>query len=260
MQILRRGSEGDDVRRWQHFLIGQALLESAADGVFGPVTELTTKAFQRRAKIDTDGSVGPMTYAAALQRGFDPGFSDPHGGDAGGDWPPRPEFPPLVANAERAAVFGEFRYEPVGANTDDIRILDGWDRANIQAVVIPQLAGVRGAPANGRIWVHRLVVEQMRSLFAAWADAGLADLILTWEGSFVPRFVRGSRTTLSNHSWGTGFDMNFQWNRLGAVPALRDEKGSVRELVPIAHEHDFYWGGHFSRRDGMHFEVARVRQ
>lgn len=34
------------------------------------------------------------------------------------------------------------------------------------------------------------------------------------------------------------------WNRLGTVPALRGEKGSVRELVPIAH-------------DGLHFEVAR---
>lgn len=74
----------------------------------------------------------------------------------------------------------------------------------------------------------------------------------------MPRFVRGSRTTLSNHSWGTAFDINYAWNCLGALPALRGEKGSVRELVPIAHRHGFYWGGHFSRRDGMHFEVARV--
>ncbi|PYN75607.1 MAG: hypothetical protein DMD96_27450 [Candidatus Rokuibacteriota bacterium] len=29
--------------------------------------------------------------------------------------------------------------------------------------------------------------------------------------------------------------------------------------VPIAQEHGFYWGDHFSRCDGMHFEVARVR-
>ena len=39
----------------------------------------------------------------------------------------------------------------------------------------------------------------------------------------------------------------------------RWQKSSVRELVPIAHDHGFYWGGHFSRCDGMHFEVARVQ-
>ena len=258
MQILRRGGEGDEVRRWQRFLIGQSLLRSAADGVFGPVTERATRAFQRRAKIDVDGMVGPMTYAAALQRGFDPGFTDPHGGEDGGDWPPRPDFPPLVANADRAAVFGEFRYEPIGPDTDDIQILGGWQKANIQPVTVPQLVGVKGAPATGRIWVHKLVIEQVRALFQAWDGAGLTDLILTWDGSFVPRFVRGSRTTLSNHAWGTAFDVNYPWNRLGTVPAMRGDKGSVRDLVPVAADHGFYWGGHFSRRDGMHFEVAKL--
>lgn len=259
MQILRRGSEGEEVRRWQRFLIGQGLLESAADGVFGPVTERATRTFQRRAKIDVEGIVGPMTYAAALQRGFDVDFTDPLGGEDGGDWPPRPDFLPLVANADRAALFGEFSYEPVGPDTDGIRILGGWQKANIQHVTVPRLIGVKGAPATGRISVHRLVIEQTRALFQGWQDAGLADLILTWEGSFAPRFVRGSRTNLSNHAWGTGFDMNYQWNRLATVPALRGEKGSVRELVPIAQDHGFYWGGHFSRHDGMHFEVAQLQ-
>jgi D-alanyl-D-alanine carboxypeptidase-like protein len=78
-------------------------------------------------------------------------------------------------------------------------------------------------------------------------------------GSFAPRYVRGSRVTLSSHAWGAAFDVNYAWNRLGTVPALRGEKDSVRELVPIAHAYGFYWGGHFSRCDGMHFEVARLR-
>jgi hypothetical protein len=258
MQILRRGGEGDEVQRWQRFLIGQGLLPSVTDGVFGPVTERATRAFQRRAKIDVDGMVGPMTYAAALQRGFDPGFTDPQGGAAGGDWPPRPGFLPLVANADRAAVFGAFRYEAVGPDTDDIRILGGWQQANIRPMVVSQLAGIKGAPATGRIWVHRLMGAQIQALFRAWEEARLGNLVLTWEGSFAPRFVRGSRSTLSNHAWGTAFDINYQWNRLGAVPALRGDRGSVRELVPIAQAHGFYWGGHFSRCDGMHFEVARV--
>ena len=43
--------------------------------------------------------------------------------------------------------------------------------------------------------------------------------------------------------------------------------GCVRELVPIANECGFYWGGHFGkevngkmvgRLDGMHFEIAKI--
>ena len=60
---------------------------------------------------------------------------------------------------------------------------------------------------------------------------------------------------LSNHAFGTAFDINVQWNPLEALPG---RTGCVFELVPMAHRHGFYWGGHFSRRDGMHFEVARV--
>ena len=92
MNILRQGSEGEDVRRWQNFLLGQGLLQGGVDGVLGPVTLAATKAFQTRSNVVADGVVGPLTYAAALQAGFDPGFTDPHGGTSGTDWPPPPVF------------------------------------------------------------------------------------------------------------------------------------------------------------------------
>ena len=128
MEILRRGSEGGEVRRWQHFLIGLELLTASADGVFGPASERATRAFQRRAKLGVDGVVGPVTYAAALQRGFDPGFTDHQGGETGSDWPPRPAFSSMVANENRVRVFGEFRYGAARPGSDDIRILGGYSR------------------------------------------------------------------------------------------------------------------------------------
>jgi hypothetical protein len=70
--------------------------------------------------------------------------------------------------------------------------------------------------------------------------------------------VRGSTTTLSNHAYGTAFDINAAWNGLGREPAPLGAKGSVLELLPLAEAHGFAWGGLFSRRDAMHFEVARV--
>lgn len=69
----------------------------------------------------------------------------------------------------------------------------------------------------------------------------LIRLVLTYAGSFDPRFIRGSTTTLSNHAFGSAFDINAEWNPLGHTPAPKGTEGSVRELVPIAHEYGFYW-------------------
>ncbi len=88
---------------------------------------------------------------------------------------------------------------------------------------------------------------------------GLMDRVLAWGGSYAPRFIRGSTSVLSNHAFGSAFDINVANNPLGAEPAYPTQKGCVFDLVPLAHEHGFYWGGHFaSRRDGMHFEIAEI--
>ena len=53
---------------------------------------------------------------------------------------------------------------------------------------------------------------------------------------------------LSNHAWGTAFDINAKWNPFTHIPALVGSTGSVRELVKIANDFGFYWGGHFQQR------------
>ncbi len=99
----------------------------------------------------------------------------------------------------------------------------------------------------------------MKALWKAWKKAGLMDRVVTWDGSYVFRLIRGSKTTLSNHSWGSAFDINVRWNGLGKMPALVGKKGSLRELVPLANAYGFYWGGHYRRRkDGMHFECVKL--
>jgi len=261
MQILRLGSSGEEVRRWQYYLIGRNLLKDEADGSFGPNTHKATKAFQRSKRLKDDGVVGPLTLAKALAAGFDAGFVDPSGALTGPGFPPRPAFPPLQGNQERAAVFGRFAYKsaPTADNPEAIRITDDWETRNIVRLAIPALSGVKGAPADGRVRVHAAVADQFVSLWDRWKCEGLAPLVLTWDGSFVARFVRGSRTNLSNHAFGSAFDINARFNPLGALPALVGQKGSVRDLVSIANAHGFYWGGHFAGRpDGMHFEAAKI--
>jgi hypothetical protein len=254
--------KGADVRKWQLFLIGQGLPLPVADGIFGGQTFNATLAFQHLYGLDADGVVGHQTLVAAIQRGFvvldDPGDTTRNGPN----WPPRPAFAPLTGTAARQAIFGRFSYkpDPQPDNPEHIRILGSWVADNIVSVAIPQLAGVDGAPRSGKVEAHRLVAGQLAALWRAWQDAQLLDRVLTWGGSFAPRFVRGSSTSLSNHAFGTAFDINMDWNRINTQPALLGAKGSVRELVGIANDHGFYWGGHYSKRlDGMHFEVAQLQ-
>jgi hypothetical protein len=262
IQILRKGSKGLNVTRWQHFLIGQGHLRSRADGDFGPRTEKATKAFQRAQGLSADGMVGPQTLGKALGLGFDAGFEDRVQPDTNPILVPAAPIRPVTRKA-RERMFGTFRYksDPTPQNPERIKILDDWEKDNIQVVTLPQLKGipVYGRPSSGRLRFHKNAIPQLKALWLAWEDAGVIDHVLTYEGSYNPRFIRGSRDILSNHAYGSAFDINYRWNRLGTIPALEGQEGSVRELVDIANQHGFFWGGHFKARpDGMHFEVAKL--
>jgi hypothetical protein len=147
------------------------------------------------------------------------------------------------------------------ANPEHVRILGSWEQDNIVDVPIPQLnkTAIRSkAPSSTRF--HWLAAARATSgTMEGLGGREAPRWILSFAGPFEPRFVRGSRTTLSNHSFGSAFDINAEWNARGHRPALVDEKGSTRELVPIAHDWGFWWGGHFSTPDGMHFEVAVLK-
>ena len=258
-RVLKPGLTGPDVTRWQTFLRGQGHVVQAT-GVFDPATTNATIKFQRANGLSVDGKVGNESYGKALSLGFDlvDFTAEPESG-----YPPPPDFPPLTGVAARQARFGPLAFAPSPTTTNPERIVitNGWEAANLVRTTIPQLVGVAGAPASGKIQFHRKAAGQLQALFAAWEAAGVSARILSFEGAYDPRFVRGkaAEKALSNHAFGTAFDINAQWNGLGSEPAARGAQGCVYDLVPIANAHGFYWGGHFSkRRDGMHFEFAKA--
>lgn len=253
LKLIEINSTGTLVKAWQFFLTGQGFYKNKVDGKFGPDTKQASIDFQKKYKLQPDGVVGNKTYGVAMQLGFG-GVEDKRKDKSGADWPPKPDFNPLASNAARKKLFGTFTYEPkpVPGNPENIRITNNWVSANIITVTIPQLKKIN------KMQFHKLAAPQLIQLWKDWEAANLLHLVLSYEGSYMARFVRGSASVLSNHSFGTAFDINYAWNKLGAVPALAGQKGSVRELVPIANENGFYWGGHFSRLDGMHFEIARL--
>jgi hypothetical protein len=249
---------GEDVASWQFFLVGQQH-QLEVDGNFGKNSVDATKAFQAENHLGVDGAVGPSTLGRAMVLGFDP-LDDPGAnGTSGAAFPPPPTFPPLVSTSDRQQLFGVFKFvpAPIPSNRENIRILGSWEAENIVRVAVPQLAGVQGAPSDGGARFHKKGVAQLLALWQAWEEAHLLDRILTWDGAFVPRFVRGRTDLLSNHAFGTAFDINAADNPRGTRPPLVGRKGCVRELVALAHAHGFYWGGHFTGKpDGMHFEIA----
>jgi len=261
MITLRKGKDGVAVKLWQLFLIGQGFDPGIVDGVFGERTELATLDFQKKYKLDTDGVVGNQSFGQAMLLGFEMVPDTENNAESGPNWPPTPDFTPMTSNSQRQNVFGKFNYDlaPTPDCPERIKVVDGWEHDNIVSLEIPQLVGKKGASKTGSVRFHRLGANQLILLWQAWEEAKLLDKILTYEGAYDPRFVRGSQTTLSNHAFGSAFDINYAWNPLGAQPALTSMKGSVRELVPIANEHGFYWGGHYKGRpDGMHFEIAKL--
>ena len=178
------------------------------------------------------------------------------------NWPPKPDFNILTdRNGQRERILGKIEW--VRKSGDDIIITNDWVAQNLIEVHIPQLARFPNTN-GGRIRFHRLAADQMRRLWQAWEDAGLLHLVLTFDGAWWPRTIRSNPTTLSNHAYGTAFDINMQWNGFYKPAALVGDRGSVRELAPIANALGFFWGGHWDYNgrgasDGMHFEWAVAR-
>jgi hypothetical protein len=254
---LKPGSIGQIVTQWQIFLRGQGfMLEST--GIFDAQTEAVTRAFQDRHQLDVDGKVGNQTFGKAAMLGFElVEFTESELA-----FPALPAFAALASNAARQTLFGPLEFVAAGTATEPeaIRIVNHWDQANLAKVTVPQLKTVAGGPKSGNLSFHKKGAEQLCALWQAWEDRGLLKHVVSFDGAFNPRFIRGATASqiLSNHAFATAFDINASLNRLGAEPATAGAPGCVYELVPVAHEFGFYWGGHFSRRDGMHFEVAKL--
>ncbi|UGQ31549.1 M15 family metallopeptidase [Acinetobacter calcoaceticus] len=257
MKTLKLGSTGNQVEKWQYFLRGLGY-HLDVTGEFDELTDIATKKFQEKNKLYVDGIVGNQTFGKAAMLGFP--IIDVND-DYNPEFPNKPDFKPITGTKLRQEMFGplEFESAPTKSNPEGLKITNNF-KNKIVPVEIPQLIGIKGAPKTGIIYVHMKVRDQIQGLWAEWGRLGLLDRILTFDGVFNARFIRGKakEQILSNHAFGTAFDINAAWNPYGAIPATADQKGCVYDLVRIAHQYGMYWGGHFKKPDGMHFEIAQI--
>jgi hypothetical protein len=74
-------------------------------------------------------------------------------------------------------------------------------------------------------------------------------------GMLCCRLVRGSTSSVSNHSWGTAVDL-----KIGGVLDPRGDNKvqfGLTLIAPIFNRHKWYWGAGFPTEDGMHFEISQ---
>jgi hypothetical protein len=155
----------------------------------------------------------------------------------------QPQTPYAFLTGSRAAkAFGAFSYRwyDDGTIEPDAR----WVSQNIVRATVPII---------GRVTCHRLMVPQLRAALAEVQAAGLAHLIRTFDGCYVPRFIeRDPSHAISLHTWGIAIDLDASTNQRG-VRGTMDQR-----VVDIFKRWGFRWGGDWSYTDPMHFELGAL--
>jgi hypothetical protein len=254
---------------WNRFL-RERRLDAGAGDEFDAASKAGTEGFQlwlrqqfpaRAKQIQVDGHPGNQTF------GFACGMSRTDwmtpaaiANSVGVAYPARsPELPQASLRLQED-LFGVIDWEPAPTPTEKerIRVTNDFVAQHIVSIRIPQLAGMPGASASGRVQAHKSIAPQLAALWRAWESQGIAGLIKGFGGLWNLRLVRGG-AELSNHAWGTAFDVNVSANYLSHLPAFPGENGCLFKHVPIAQDYGFGWGGHYAGRlDGMHFEARRI--
>ncbi|WP_167597688.1 M15 family metallopeptidase [Leeuwenhoekiella sp. ZYFB001] len=102
-----------------------------------------------------------------------------------------------------------------------------------------------------KIYCNRDLIAPLENAFWNIISNCLQDEVKTWDGCFNVRLVRGGKTW-SLHSWAIAIDINAAWNGLGKEPQMS------KELVKCFTDAGFDWGGTWTRKDGMHFQLKQI--
>lgn len=102
-----------------------------------------------------------------------------------------------------------------------------------------------------KIYCNKDMVEPLKKALKNLIDTGMVKELKTWDGCFNIRKKRGLNSA-SLHSWGLAIDVNAAWNQLGKEPVL--SKGFVKCFTDAG----FDWGGTWTRKDGMHFQLTKI--
>ncbi len=139
----------------------------------------------------------------------------------------------MVTSAQCLAKYGEAK--------EGNAWLVPWDvPAELEIGVIPK-----------RLYCNKDLIAPLSQAFKNLISTGYVKELKTWDGCFNIRAKRGL-TTMSLHSWAIAVDVNAFENGLNQTPKL--SAGFVKCFTDAG----FDWGGGWKRKDGMHFQLAKI--
>ena len=138
----------------------------------------------------------------------------------------------MVTSAQALRKYGDPELE---------RAMTAWDvPTELEIGVIPK-----------KIYCNRDMVAPLTQAFKNLIDTCKVNELKTWDGCFNKRKKRGL-SSMSLHSWGIAVDVNAAWNGLNMTPKL------TPEFVKCFTDAGFDWGGTWTRKDGMHFQLSKI--
>ena len=125
----------------------------------------------------------------------------------------------------------------------DLDIREAFNHVRFSAV------GTIGFPK--KIFVNKDFQPVLEKGLRNLIDRKLTKELKTWDGCFIIRSKRGL-ASMSLHSWAIAIDVNQAENQLNQTPKLSDE------FVECFIDAGCDWGGTWTRKDGMHFQIAKI--
>ena len=229
MKTIKKGSFGEEVKRWQLFLQSAGYSIPYVDGAFGPATERDTIKFQTANGLKPDGIVGSKTWNFVTRVSDNTPLSE--------RWP-KQDYNSMV----------NF-YGPVGENQTKLDL--------------PYPLKLAWEPATqlNRITCHQKVTKSLYTIFEKTKDTyGHKNIVALkldlFGGCLNVRKMRGG-SAWSIHAWGAAVDLDPDRNKL---------KWGKDKAVFAAAEYNDFWKiveaegwvslGRARNYDWMHFQAA----
>lgn len=102
-----------------------------------------------------------------------------------------------------------------------------------------------------RLYCNKAIIQPLSQAFKNLITRGYVKELKTFDGCFNIRSKRGL-SSMSLHAWGIAIDLNAFENGLNQIPKL--SPGFVKCFTDAG----FDWGGSWQRKDGMHFQLAKI--
>ena len=235
----------DDVRRVQALLTKLGYKPGIPDGICGKRTQFAIETFQHTFLKVPDGRIDP---GGLSWKKLTSGESNPQSTQMT-KLLPKPG--PGIVNIGLNAVSNEYMIKALGnprkSYSEECEPIE--DEKLKRNIIIESVGPFR---VQGLLPAVRSLQEVMAEIRRAFPEVYSS---LGTAGMLCCRYQRGSKTKISNHSWGTAVDLTIN----GVLDKRGDNKvqTGLSLIASTFNKFGWCWGATFPTEDAMHFEAGQ---